>query len=695
MKLSIRLKFLLVMSGLLLTCLGTYLLMAITVFKSDKTDLVFDLNKSQVSNLANELDASLSGVSEKLKLFTQLPNNLREKMVGELFTEESDLIALRLYKNIQAEPFVSYSNHSYLNTYGVDEKKFSREMSYSSIPFEKILKQGDSIWNASVEGFPPMMGYARLVLQVDQNSQPLERWVVVGFIKLDRLLKSVNVVKLSDTVIANADGEVLVQREAERLFSHPSLGGDPFFQKAIEMSTRTSVTKIEQGQDQWLAAIAKAFGGKLIIITKAPEKQAFAAVKRLTLRTLLFGSIVLTMIILAAFLLSRTLTHNIALLVERMIAVSQGDLSTPIRLQGQDETVTLGDSFNQMIFDLKKSRDELEVMNRELDNKVKERTRELEEQKIKVVEAQEAMIKTARLASMGEIAGRAAHEVLNPLTSLLTRAGFVQKKVDAQYRESIELLSEISTAWKEDMEKGGFEELISNWRQPSSIHQGKNLLEEDLENILYARENVNKQNEELKRDLEFIRQEGDRIGKIVNGMRRLGNMNSNAKPHSINAIISDSIDIMSDLFFQKRFLIEKKLEANPDESIVDRDEIIQAMTNMMRNSLQAMDELGRVQSYPANTFTIKIKTYNDGEFICVDIEDNGVGIRSEHQNRLFENRFTTKSSDEGTGLGLNISRRFVRSYGGDIEFITSEPRCRTLFRIRFPKKQSELGKVPA
>jgi signal transduction histidine kinase len=70
----------------------------------------------------------------------------------------------------------------------------------------------------------------------------------------------------------------------------------------------------------------------------------------------------------------------------------------------------------------------------------------------------------------------------------------------------------------------------------------------------------------------------------------------------------------------------------------------------------------------------------------VDLCDNGVGVPEEYQKMLFEKQFTTKSADEGTGLGLGISRRFMRAHGGDIEFIKSTPFTETIFRIVLPLK---------
>src|SRR5580704_12332561 len=95
---SIRAKFLMVMCGLLALCLGVYLFMAITVFKSDKTQLVFDLNRSQVANLTGEIESQFSGVSEKLKLFALLPTGLQAKMVEDLFSEGSEIVAVSLYR---------------------------------------------------------------------------------------------------------------------------------------------------------------------------------------------------------------------------------------------------------------------------------------------------------------------------------------------------------------------------------------------------------------------------------------------------------------------------------------------------------------------------------------------------------------------------------------------------------------------
>ncbi|NJL26140.1 MAG: methyl-accepting chemotaxis protein, partial [Calothrix sp. SM1_5_4] len=217
-------------------------------------------------------------------------------------------------------------------------------------------------------------------------------------------MKSVSIVRLSEIFISNKRGEILVHPDAATLFKHPRVDRDPLFREALGMKAKVVVLNRTIGQDRVLAAMAKGFNDQIFVIAKANESQVFQVVKDLSTRTLLFGLIVLTLVILAAFLLSHSLTHNIAVLAERMESVSEGDLSTQIRLKGRDETLTLANTFNQMIHDLKESRDALESMNRELDQKVKERTEQLEAQNQKVKEVQEALLRTTRLASVGEIA---------------------------------------------------------------------------------------------------------------------------------------------------------------------------------------------------------------------------------------------------------------------------------------------------
>lgn len=686
---SLRLKFLVAMCGLLIVCLSAYLFMAIAVFKTDKTQLVFDLNRSQVSNLTAEIETELGGVSDKLKVFARLPADLQKKMAEDLFSDGSEIVAVSVLDAQDHKTLRSFAQPQFLETYGLEKDHFDRLTNTEQIPFVEILKRGQSVWNASIGNGPPMMGYGRLVVLQDADGVPVSQWAVVGFVKLDRLIKAVSVVRLSRVYVANQHGEVLVDADSNALLKRPTVSNDPIFGEAIQAKAKVSIVDRKTDGGRVLAAYARGFEDQIFVVAHADESEVFQVVEDFTIRTFLFGAIVLTLVVLAAIWLSRSLTENIGRLVDRMELVSQGDLSSPIRLKSRDETATLAKSFNQMIRDLRDSRNQLESMNRELDQKVKDRTAQLEEQNQKVKEIQETLIRTTKLASVGEVAGRTAHEVLNPLTIMLTRLGLMQKRLSTTESQSLGLLGEIQAAWKQDYSSGGFDHLISKWKAPSEIAPEKNLFQEDLENIERVSDELRDQSQTFGRDISFVRDQGERIGKIVNEMRNLGQVRTDLQIQSVHALLKDCCQIMADLFDQKEITIVQAFDATSDVCKIDRDELIQAFTNLMRNSWQALDAAKQSNAQPQAVMTIR--TRNQDGMLMIEIEDNGCGIAEEYQARLFENSFTTKSPDQGTGLGLGISRRFIRASGGEIEFVSSKPYSQTIFRVKFPLIQEKQG----
>src|SRR5690606_22813461 len=135
------------------------------------------------------------------------------------------------------------------------------------------------------------------------------------------------------------------------------------------------------------------------------------------------------------------------------------------------------------IQELKTSQEQLEEINRDLEKKVKDRTAKLEEQNLAVKNAQEALLRTTRLASAGEIAGRAAHEILNPLTSMMARVRKVREKIDQSLKENANFLKELQKSWEQEFDQGSFDKLIETWSKPSEVLEGHTIWQED-QNLL-------------------------------------------------------------------------------------------------------------------------------------------------------------------------------------------------------------------
>ncbi len=680
--LSIRIKFLAVMSALLISCLVVYLFIAVEVFKTDKTELVFDLNRSMVSNLSAEIETQFSAVSDKLRLFALLSTNANSQIKTEnIFGENSEVVFAALYRQGQLSSLKTFTDKKYLETYGLEQNFFQALTETRPVPFAAILKNNEFFWNASIEGGAPLIGYGRSVIIEDQRGLPTEHLAVISYIKPDKMMKALNFIKLSEISIVDQSGNILIHADYNLMKSAKNVSQTPLFVTAVDSKVNVSVASLKDAAGEFLGAYAKAYQNRIFILARASKDQAFSAVYELVSRSISFALIVVTLSLFFAFLLSRSLTKPISILVDGMEKVSQGDLSSQIEVNSKDETQMLASSFNQMISDLRQSRDELQEINRELDQKVKDRTQQLEIQNQAVKEAQEALLKTTRLAAAGEIAGRAAHEVLNPLTGILTRLSAIEKKVQTQIAPQVNLMKDIFQNWQDDHTNGGMKQLVTAWQQPSQVNTSWTLWTEDMHNLTHVQLSFEELMKTIESDTKFLLQESHRISKIIGGMRSLSRLHSDIKTYSAKKLLIDCRNVMADLFNQSHIELREDFADGADQIDIDRDEFIQAITNLMRNSLQSLDEdKSRPKRY------LKLATQFDGAQLAILISDNGSGVAEIHQKMLFEKQFTTKPVEEGTGLGLGISRRFIRAHGGDIEFVSSVPQQETIFKILLPLK---------
>lgn len=108
---------------------------------------------------------------------------------------------------------------------------------------------------------------------------------------------------------------------------------------------------------------------------------------------------------------------------------------------------------------------------------------------------------------------------------------------------------------------------------------------------------------------------------------------------------------------------------------LDRTQLIRVVTNLVKNAIQAVPEVEAPR--------ILVTVASEGDFIKIAVADNGIGIEDEFKEKIFEPKFTTKSS--GMGLGLGMVKNIVETYKGTIDF-TSQPGKGTVFTVRFPKE---------
>ncbi|MCB0406489.1 MAG: HAMP domain-containing protein, partial [Bdellovibrionales bacterium] len=381
---------------------------------------------------------------------------------------------------------------------------------------------------------------------------------------------------------------------------------------------------------------------------------------------------------LISVLFSRGLTKNLHRLTESAQRIGKGDLSTKIEVHSRDEVQTLALTFNQMIDALKESREAIERHNRELEQKVAERTQELREKNLAIEEIQDKLVKSAQLAAAGEVAGRTAHEVLNPLTAIVGRMERVDQYVNNQEASPAEQFLDILTAWETDYQKGGMKKLVEALATPSKVLKNASLFEEDLTNLKQLALYWMQQQEQLGGDIHFVKDQAGRIQRIVDGMRELVRSSTMKDEVPCHAAIGEAVLTLQDIVEKAGVKLQTQLEAERDGAHLNRDELIQILTNLIRNAFQALK-----QNNIQNAF-IRVETHNEDNQLFIDIIDNGKGIAPAQKEKIFEQGFTTKPPAEGTGLGLSIARRYARAFGGDVILAYSAPNDGTCFRVIVP-----------
>ncbi len=172
------------------------------------------------------------------------------------------------------------------------------------------------------------------------------------------------------------------------------------------------------------------------------------------------------------------------------------------------------------------------------------------------------------------------------------------------------------------------------------------------------------QNDRWLQRAERIKQRATHIADIVITQKSFGNSSIVRKDVNIYEVIDDALKLQQESISRRGVEIDIDCENAPQEIRIQESQFHQMLANLIKNSIEAIDEL--IQSGGLNeTPRIRIRTYVDGDFYCLEVIDNGIGVEQENNKLIFAAGYTTKKS--GSGLGLHSIANFVISAGGKIE----------------------------
>jgi len=288
------------------------------------------------------------------------------------------------------------------------------------------------------------------------------------------------------------------------------------------------------------------------------------------------------------------------------------------------------------------------IENVRLFEQVQERTRQLSLSLEELGTAQDRLVQTEKLASLGQLTAGIAHEIKNPLNFVNNFSAL-----------SAELIDELNDALK-----------------PAALDDN-------------VREEIGELTRMLKGNLEKVVQHGKRADSIVKNMLLHSREGSGEhRPADINAIIEESLNLAYHGARAEKpgFNITLRRDLDPKAGMIDLypQEITRVFLNLISNGFYAAakrKEAGEEGYEPTLTATTK----NFGNRVEIRIRDNGTGIPQEVKEKMFNPFFTTKPAGEGTGLGLSMSHDIVvKQHGGRIDVDTKQGEF-TEFVISLPR----------
>ena len=354
-------------------------------------------------------------------------------------------------------------------------------------------------------------------------------------------------------------------------------------------------------------------------------------------RALLIGLNVVSIagaVFIAWLFVGRLLVRRFEALSGSMREMAGGNLEAEIGIGGKDEVADMAAALE--VF----RRHALEVQRlnlvEKLADELKEKNDELEVVLADLQKAQDQIVMREKLAALGELTAGVAHEIKNPLN-------FVKNFSEV----SGELLEEVEEIMKEN-EDGS--------------------LDED------QREEIAEIFEDLSGNLKLILSHGDRANRIVNDMLKMGRGAAGREETDMNRLVDEHIALAyhsaraSDPDFN--LTIEKDFDPDLGALEVVSQDVGRVFLNLVGNACYATNEKRLAaddESYEP-TLTVTTRKMDDG--VEVRIRDNGNGIPRDIVDKIFNPFFTTKPTDQGTGLGLALSADIVREHGGMIRVDT-------------------------
>ncbi|CAN5800144.1 hypothetical protein BH11PSE12_BH11PSE12_03110 [soil metagenome] len=265
----------------------------------------------------------------------------------------------------------------------------------------------------------------------------------------------------------------------------------------------------------------------------------------------------------------------------------------------------------------------------------------------KLQEAQEQLVQSEKMASVGQLAAGIAHEINNPVGFVNSNMGTLRSYVETLFN----VLDQYDVLVKKFPEGHEVTKRFTDIRAKADIE----FLKDDVSDL------INESMDGLKR-----------VKDIVQSLKDFSHVGeSDLQDADIHQGIDSTLNIVMNEIKYKATVIKEYGQLPLVKCLISQ--LNQVFMNLLVNASHALKDSG----------AITVSTGCQDQWVWIKIADTGSGIPPENLNRIFEPFFTTKPVGSGTGLGLSLSYGIVRKHGGRIE-VESEVGKGTSFTIHLP-----------
>jgi signal transduction histidine kinase len=422
-------------------------------------------------------------------------------------------------------------------------------------------------------------------------------------------------------VIGSEDGEILFHTRAE-LVGRDIRQADSRLADLVDAHGGDDPvpepwTRLSGGSGKRLASAERVSEVPWVVFATAVPREFEAEARKAGVINLTVALLAILFAFTVLLYSSGRISHSIQELTVGAREIQTGNLSHAIRVQTHDEIQTLGEAFNAMTASLResialreKAARELEALNRTLEDRVHERTRELRSLNSALETANQELKELDRLKS--QFLATVSHEFRTPLTSIKA-----------------------------------FSEILLDEVEPES------------------------ESPQIRRFLGIINAESDRLGRLIKNLLNMSRLESGRMVWRMSVfplrdVVEAAVDSLIPAFQEKNLEVIREHDCPEVRVRVDRDRIQEVVTNLLENAVKFSEHDGRIWV----ACVMEAPEGNGGPRVRVSVRDEGCGVPPGHLEKIFDRFSQVDASDTrargGTGLGLAISKEIVDHHGGRI-----------------------------